>query len=78
MVIFLSSCIVLLRCCLSTPDLRPHFTNMIERGAYRRKNFRISPSWAVYCVEHMVNVSIQILLCRVPSCEENLVEDRIT
>ena len=69
-----------LRCCLSTPDLRPHFANMIERGAYRRKNFRISrsPSWAVYCVEHMVNVSIQILLCRVPSCEENLVEDRIT
>ena len=50
---YLSSCIMLLRCCLSTPDLRPHFANRIERGAYRRKNFRISPSWAVYCVEHI-------------------------
>ena len=70
--------IVLLRCCLSRPDLRPHFAKLIDRSAYGRKNFRISPSWAVYRVEHMVNVSIQILLRRVPSCEESLVEDQIT
>ena len=47
---------------------------MIQRGAYGRKNFRISPTWGVYRIEHMVNVSLQILLCRVPSCEKNLVE----
>ena len=70
--------IVLLRCCLIHPYLRPHFANLIDHSAYGRKNFRISPSWAVYHVEHLVNVSNQILLCRVPSCEENLVEDRIT
>ena len=70
--------IVLLRCCLIHPDLRPHFANMIERGGYGCKNFRISPSGAVYRIEQMVNVSNQILLCRVPSCEESLVEDRIT
>ena len=70
--------IVLLRRCLSRPDLRPHFANMIERGGYGCKNFRISPSGAVYRIEQMVNVSNQILLCRVPSCEESLVEDRIT
>ena len=67
--------ILLLRCCLSHPDLCPQFANLIEHGAYGRKNFRISPSWAVYRVEHMVNVSIQILLRGVPSCEESLVED---
>ena len=66
---------VLLRCCLSRPDLRPHFANMIEHSAHGRKIFRISPSWAIYRVEHIVNVSLQIVLCRVPSCEENLVED---
>ena len=70
--------IVFLRCCLSRPDLRPHFANLIEHGPYGSKNFRISPNWAVYRVEHMVNVSNQILLCRVPSCEGSLVEDRIT
>ena len=69
--------IELLRCCLSRPDLCPYFSKLIDRSAYGRKNLRISPSWAVYGVEHMVNVLIQILLCRVPSCEENLVEDRI-
>ena len=70
--------IELLRCCLSRPaDLCPHFAKLIDRSAYGRKNLRISPSWAVYGVEHMVNVLIQILLCRVPSCDENLVEDRI-
>ena len=69
--------VVLLRRCLSRPDLRPHFANMIERGGYGRKNFRISSSGAVYRIEQMVNVSIQILLCRVPSCEENLFKDRI-
>ena len=68
--------ILLLRCCLFHPDLCPQFANLIEHGAYGRKNFRISPSWAVYRVEHMVNVSIQILLHGVSSCEENLVEDR--
>ena len=73
-----SSCIALSRCCLSQPDLRPKFANLIEHGAYRCKNFRISPTCVVYRVEHMVNVSNQILLCRVPSCEENLVEDRVT
>ena len=57
---------------------RLHFANLIKHGAYGRKNFRISPSWAIYHVEHMVNVSLQTPLCRVPSCEENLVEDRIT
>ena len=70
--------IVLLRCCLIHPDLHPHFAKLIDHSAYGRKNFRISPSWAVYRVEHLVNVSNQILLCRVPSCKENLVEDRIT
>ena len=70
--------IVLLRCCSSRPDLCPHFAKLIKRGAYGRKNFRINPSWAVYRVEHMVHVLLQIFLCRVPSCEENLVEDRIT
>ena len=69
---------MLLRCRFSRHDLLPHFSNMIQRGAYGRKNFRISTSWAVYRVEHMVNISLQILLCRVPSREENLVEDRIT
>ena len=63
-----------LQCCLSGLDLRSYFVNLIEHGAHGRKNFRISPSWAVYRVEHMVNVSIQILLRGVPSCEENLVE----
>ena len=62
--------IVLLRCCLSRPNLRPNFAKLIEQGAYRLKNSQISPSWAVYCVEDMVNVSIPILLCRVPSYEE--------
>ena len=50
---------------------------MIERGVYGRKNFRISPSWAIYRVEHMANVSLQILLCRFPSCEKDLVDERI-
>jgi hypothetical protein len=68
---------VLLGCCLSRSNLRSHFVNLIEHGAYGRKNFRISPSWAVYRVDHMVNVSLQIVLCRVPSCEENLIEDQI-
>ena len=57
---------------------RHHFANLIEHGVYGRKNFRISPSWAIYHVKHMVNVSFQILLCRVPSREENLVDNRIT
>ena len=68
---------VLLRCCLSHPDLRSHFVNVIEHGAYSLKNFRISPSWAAYRIKHIVNVLLQILLCRIPSCDENLVEDRI-
>ena len=55
----------------------PHFANLIEHGAYGRKDFRISPSRAIYHVKHMVNVSFQTFLCRVPSCEENLVDNRI-
>ena len=70
--------IVLLRCCSARPDLCPHFVKLIKHGAYGRKNFRINPSRAVYRVEHTVHVLLQIFLCRVPSCEENLVEDRIT
>ena len=70
--------IVLLRCCSARPDLCPHFVKLIKHGAYGRKNFRINPSRAVHRVEHTVHVSLQIFLCRVPSCEENLVEDRIT
>ena len=66
---------VLLRCCLSCLHLRSYFVNVIEHGAHGRKNFRISPSWAIYRIDHMVYVSLQILLCRVLSCEENLVED---
>ena len=66
---------VVLRCCLSCFDHRSYFVNVIEHGAHGRKNFRISPSWAVYRIEHMVYVSLQILLGSVPSCEENLVED---
>ena len=58
------------------PNLRSNFVKVIEQGAHGRKNFRISPGWAVYRVEHIVNVSLQIFLCRIPSCEENLVEDR--
>ena len=57
---------VLLRCC----SFRPVPTLLTWSAP-------VGP-WAVYHVEHMVNVSLQILLCRVPSCEENLVEDRIT
>ena len=68
---------MLLLCRLPRPDLRPHFANLIEHGAYGRKNSQISPSCAIYRVEHMVNVSMQILLRRVPSDEESLVEDRI-
>ena len=45
-----------LRCRLSRPNLCLHFANMIERGAYGRKNVQIGPSWAVYRVEHMVNL----------------------
>ena len=67
---------VVSQCCLSRINLRSHFIKVIDRGAHRRKNFRISPRWAVYRVEHMVHVSLQILLCRVPSGEENLVENR--
>ena len=72
--------IVLLQCGLSRPNLRPNFAKLIEQGAYGLKNSQISPSWAVYRIEHMVNVSNQILLRRVSSCEarESLVEDRIT
>ena len=68
---------VLLRCS-SRPDLHSQFVNIIEQGAHERKNVRISPSWAVSCyrIEHIVNFSLQILLCRVPSGEENLVENR--
>ena len=77
-----SSCasfhIVLLRCCLSRPNLRPNFVKLIEQGAYGLKNSQISPSWAIYRVEHMVNVLKQIHLRRVPSGEVSLVEDRIT
>ena len=65
---------VLLQCCLSCLDLCSYFVNVIEHGAHGRKNFRISPSWAVYRIDHMVYVLLQTLLCRVPSSEENLVE----
>ena len=47
----------------------PHFANLIEHGAYGRKDFRISPSRAIYHIKHMVNVSFQTFLCSVPSCE---------
>ena len=70
--------IVLSRCCSSRPDLCLQFAKLIKHGAYGGKNFRINTCWAVYRVEHIVHFSLQILLCRVPSCEENLVEDRIT
>ena len=69
---------MLLLCRLPRPDLRPHFSNLIEHGAYGRKNFQISPSWAIYRVEHLVNVSMQILPRRVPSDEVSLAEYRIT
>ena len=49
---------------------------MIEHGANSRKNFRISPRCAVYRVQHMVNISLQILFCRILSCEENLVVEK--
>ena len=68
---------VLSRCCLSCLHLRSYFVNVIERGAHGCKNFRISSSWAIYRIKHMVYVSLQIHLCSVPSCEENLVEDWI-
>ena len=70
--------IVHLRCCLSRPNLRPNFAKLIEQGAYGRKNFQISPSWAIYRVEHLVNVSMQIPPRRVPSDEVSLAEYRIT
>ena len=62
---------------MSRPYLRSQLFYQIERGAYGFKNFRISPSWAEYRIHYMVNVSLQILLCRISSCEENLVENRI-
>ena len=67
--------IVPLRCssCLSRPNLHCHFVKMIKCGAYSLKNFRISPRWAVYRVQHLVHVSLQIHFCRIFSCEENLV-----
>ena len=63
-----------LQCCLSCLDLRSYFVNLIEHGAHGRKNFRISPSWAVYRIGHMVYILLQTLLCRIPSSEENLAE----
>ena len=47
----------------------------MECRAYRFNSFLMSPSWAVYRVKNMVNVLLQILLCCIPSGEENLVED---
>lgn len=66
-----------LRCWLSPSDLRSYFANEMKRGTYGFNIFRLSPSWAVYCVKHVVNVLLQILLHCVPSCEKNLVEEQI-
>jgi hypothetical protein len=47
----------------------------MEDGIYSFHSFRMSPSWAVYLIKHIVNVSLQRLLQCVLSREETLVED---
>jgi len=58
-------------------NLPSQFVNLIERGVHRGNSVRMSFGWPKYHVEHIINISFQTLLCRIPVCDEHLGDDRI-
>jgi hypothetical protein len=55
-------------------DLSAYFGNVIECGVHRCNSFRMGTNWAVYRVEHIIYVSLQVFLHRISFCKENLVK----
>jgi hypothetical protein len=58
-------------------NLSSQFVDAIEYIVHRCNGFRMSPSWSIYEVEHIVNISLQLLLRHIPVCGEYLVEHQV-